>query len=212
LEAAKAKYEKAKREVKTLEDRLEAQETTESSLVTRIEEDEARSAEVRQNVGALARQALKGELSTSSLAIMLDAADPQEYVEQYGLVTTAMRSQTQLLEQLAQDDAANRNAKVRLEAVRERIAELRADAIVKRNEANERRKEAAEHEAEVRELVAQQRARTAFIESKKEEAEAKEAQLKRDRESLEKDLKEIIKKQRERDKKKKDKKAGPVGS
>lgn len=214
LADAKAKYEKAKREVKTLEDRLLAQETTEAGLVTRIEEDEARSHEVRQNVGALARQALKGELSTSSLAIMLDAADPQEYVQQYGLVTTAMRSQTQLLEQLAQDDAANRNARVRLEAVRERIDELRADAVVKRNEANERRKEAANHEAEVRQLVDQQRAKTAYIESQKEAAEAKEAQLKRDRDALEKDLKDIIKKQRERDKKnkKKDKKPGPVGS
>lgn len=212
LQDAKDKYAKAKREVKALEDRLEAQELTETGLVTRIEEDEARSTEVRANVGALARQALKGDLSTSSLAIMLDAADPQEYVQQYGLVTTALRSQTQLLGQLAQDDAANRNAKVRLEAVRERIAELRADAVVKQKEANDRRKEAEAHEIEVRALIDDQKAKTAFIESRKAEVEAKEAQLKRDRDSLEKDIKDFIRKQRERDKKKKDKKAGPVGS
>src|SRR5690554_6496188 len=57
LQDAKDKYAKAKREVKALEDRLEAQELTETGLVTRIEEDEARSTEVRANVGALARQA-----------------------------------------------------------------------------------------------------------------------------------------------------------
>src|SRR5690554_6128752 len=215
LQIAQDAHAKAKREVKALEDRLEAQEGTETELVTRIEEDEARSVEVRASVGALVRQALKGDLATSSLAIMLEAADPQEYVQQYGLVTTALRSQTHVLDQLAQDDAANRNARVRLGAVREKIAELRAAAVEKRKEANAARKAAVAHEATVRALIDDQKAKTAFIESRKGEMEAKEAQLKADRESLESDLKDIIKKQRERDAKrnaKKDKKAGPVGS
>jgi len=212
LADAQAQYAKAKREVKALEDRLEAQERTETGLVERIEEDEARSVEVRANVGALARQAMKGDLSTSSLAIMLDAADPQEYVRQAGLVSTALRSQNQLLDQLAQSDAANRNAKVRLQAVRERIADLRADAVVKQKEANEHRKTAQARELEVRALIDDQRAKTAFIQSRKDEMIAKEEQLKRDRESLENDIKEIIKKQKERDRKRKDEKAGPVGS
>ncbi len=213
LQVAQDAYAKAKREVKALEDRLEAQETTEAELVDRIAEDEARSVEVRASVGALARQALKGDLSTSSLAIMLDAADPQEYVQQSGLVTTALRSQTQLLDQLAQDDAANRNAKVRLEAVRERIADLRAAAVVKQKEANEHRKEAQAHETTVRALIDDQKVKTAFIQSRKDEMEAKEAQLKRDRASLESDIKDIIKKQKElAAKKKKGEKPGPVGS
>jgi len=213
LQVAQDAYAKARREVKVLEDRLEVQEDTETQLVDRIAADEQRSLETRANVGALARQALKGDLSTSSLAIMLEASSAQEFVQEYGLVTTALRSQTALLDELAQADAANRNAKVRLEAVRERIAELRADAIVKRDEANERRKEAEAHEAEVRDLIAEQRARTAFIESRKEEMEAKEAQLKKDRESLESDLKKIIEEQKKRDaKRRKADKPGPVGS
>jgi len=217
LKDAQDKYAKAKREVKALEDRLEAQENTEADLVDRIAEDEARSVEVRASVGALARQALKGDLSTSSLAIMLDAADPQEYVQQYGLVTTAMRSQTQLLGQLAQDDAANRNAKVRLEAVRDRIAELRAAAVVKQKEANERRKEAQAHETTVRGLIDEQKVKTAFIQARKADYEAREEQLKKDRASLESDIKDLIAKQKERDernaaKDQKKKKPGPVGS
>lgn len=213
LQVAQDAYAKARREVKVLEDRLEVQEDTETQLVDRIAADEQRSLETRANVGALARQALKGDLSTSSLAIMLEASSAQEFVQEYGLVTTALRSQTALLDELAQADAANRNAKVRLEAVRERIAELRADAIVKRDEANERRKEAEAHEAQVRDLIAEQRARTAFIESRKEEMEAKEAQLKKDRESLESDLKKIIEEQKKRDaKRRKAGKPGPVGS
>lgn len=213
LQVAQDAYAKARREVKVLEDRLEVQEDTETQLVDRIAADEQRSLETRANVGALARQALKGDLSTSSLAIMLEASSAQEFVQEYGLVTTALRSQTALLDELAQADAANRNAKVRLEAVRERIAELRADAIVKRDEANERRKEAEAHEAQVRDLIAEQRARTAFIESRKEEMEAKEAQLKKDRESLESDLKKIIEEQKKRDaKRRKADKPGPVGS
>lgn len=213
LQVAQDAYAKARREVKALEDRLQVQEDTETQLVDRIAADEQRSLETRANVGALARQALKGDLSTSSLAIMLEASSAQEFVQEYGLVTTALRSQTALLDELAQADAANRNAKVRLEAVRERIAELRADAIVKRDEANERRKEAEAHEAQVRDLIAEQRARTAFIESRKEEMEAKEAQLKKDRESLESDLKKIIEEQKKRDaKRRKADKPGPVGS
>ena len=213
LQVAQDAYAKARREVKVLEDRLQVQEDTETQLVDRIAADEQRSLETRANVGALARQALKGDLSTSSLAIMLEASSAQEFVQEYGLVTTALRSQTALLDELAQADAANRNAKVRLEAVRERIAELRADAIVKRDEANERRKEAEAHEAQVRDLIAEQRARTAFIESRKEEMEAKEAQLKKDRESLESDLKKIIEEQKKRDaKRRKAGKPGPVGS
>lgn len=213
LQVAQDAYAKARREVKALEDRLQVQEDTETQLVDRIAADEQRSLETRANVGALARQALKGDLSTSSLAIMLEASSAQEFVQEYGLVTTALRSQTALLDELAQADAANRNAKVRLEAVRERIAELRADAIVKRDEANERRKEAEAHEAQVRDLIAEQRARTAFIESRKEEMEAKEAQLKKDRESLESDLKKIIEEQKKRDaKRRKAGKPGPVGS
>lgn len=198
LKAAQDAYDKARREVKALEDRLEAQERTEAGLVERIEQDEARSREVRASVGALARQALKGELGTSTLAIMLDAADPQEFVREYGLAAAALRTQTQLLDELAQADAANRNVKVRLEAVRERIDQLRADAVVKRDEADAWRREAEEHEREVRALIAEQRERTAFIESRKEEAEAKERQLRKDRQALERDIKEIIRKQKEK--------------
>lgn len=198
LQVARDAHAKAQREVKSLEDRLEVQETTETEIVDQIAADERRSAEARANVGALARQALKGDMSTSTLAIMLEAEDAQEYVQQSGLVSTAMRSQNQLLAQLAQEDAANRNARVRLEAVRERITELRAAAVVKREEAREREVEAQEREAEVRQLIDTQRAKTALIESRKADLEALEAQHKRDRDSLEADLKRIIEEQRKK--------------
>lgn len=198
LQAAKDAHAKAKREVQALEDRLEVQEATEAGIVEQIAADEQRSAEARASVGALARQALKGDMSTSTLAIMLEAEDAQEYVQQSGLVSTALRSQHQLLAELAQDDAANRNARVRLEAVRERIDELRAEAVVKREEAREHEIEAEARETEVRNLIESQRAKTALIESRKAEVEELEAQRKRDRDSLEDDLKRIIEEQRKR--------------
>ncbi len=216
LEKAQGVLDKALREAELLADKLQAARDTEKTIVDQIAEDSARTDESRAAVGKLARQAYKGELTETGLALILKAESATDLVEQYGMMTTALRSQTRILDDLAQADAKNRNSQVRLAAVGEKVADLKEEADAKAAEAEKARKEAAGRAAKITQLVADAKDKKDYIASKKAEQEAKEAELLQQRKTLENDLKKLIEKKRKQDakknKKKRKKSDGKIGS
>jgi murein DD-endopeptidase MepM/ murein hydrolase activator NlpD len=144
----------------------------------------------------MARQAYKGETATSGLSVVMGAESTEDFVDQYGMVSTAMRTQTKALDELKQIEAANRNSKARLTAVRERVAELKVEADAKVVEADAARQAAAARKAEIEDLIAQQTAQQAAIEGMKAQAEAQAAEVEAQRAAIEADLQRIIAAQR----------------
>src|SRR5690606_1094311 len=128
LQAAEAELARLQRALDIVTQRLTAAEALERQITEEIEADTQRAEEIRTAIGRLAREAYRGDVATSTLAAVLDAQSTEEFVQKSQLAETAMRTQTQALRELEQINAANRNRQVRQAAVREEIAELKAEA------------------------------------------------------------------------------------
>lgn len=172
LTDAETKLAGFEREAALIAQRLQDAEDQEVAISATIETDSARSAEIRAQVGQMAREAYQGGPGLSGLSIIVGAETVEDFTEQYGLATAAQRAQSQVLDELATIAADNRNSQVRLTAVRDRITDLKAEADRKVAEAEEARKEAAARKAEVEDLIAQQAAKQKQIEGQKAAAQA----------------------------------------
>ena len=196
LATAQATLEKTQREAALIAARLEDAKAQEASIAAALVTDQTRSQEIRAAVGQMARRAYKGETAATSLSVVLDATSAEDFVDQYGMVTTALRTQTKALSDLDQITAANRNGKARLEAVKAKVVSLKDEADRKVVEADAARTEAQARTVEIEQLIDQQTARQAAIEALKSQAEAEQAQIDAERASIAAELADIIAKQR----------------
>ncbi|WP_066582581.1 peptidoglycan DD-metalloendopeptidase family protein [Cellulomonas timonensis] len=175
LAEAEASLERSQREATLVAARLQDAEDQESSIGSTIEQDTARATHIRESIGQMAREAYKGRGAASSMGVVLGAESTEEFIEQYGLVSTALRTQTSTLDEMRTLQAQNLNSQARLEAVRGRIQELKAEADQKVVEADAARTQAQDRKDEIEQLIVQQAAKKAQIESQKAAAEAEAA-------------------------------------
>ncbi|WP_129337496.1 peptidoglycan DD-metalloendopeptidase family protein [Cellulomonas endophytica] len=198
LAAAQAALDAAQREAGLIADRLRAAEDEEVGIGARITEGDARTAELRRAIGELARQAYRTGTTSTSLEVVLGATSVEDFAERYGLAATALRTQSQVLEQLTAAQSANRSAQARLAAVRERIVELKAEADAKVVEADRARAAAAAAKAELDRLLAEQQAKQAALEAQRGDLERQLAEQAAQEAALQSELSAIIAEQRAR--------------
>ncbi|MCC2334717.1 M23 family metallopeptidase [Cellulomonas wangsupingiae] len=196
LDEAVAAAQAAQREAEILAARLQAARDEEAAITEQIAVDDTREAEIRSAIGQMAREAYKGGRDVSGMSVMLDAESSQDFVEKYGLVSTALRTQTQVLDELTELAAKNKNAQARQTAVREKVDELKVAADQKLEEARQAQAAAEVAKAEVERLVAEQQQRKADIESRKSEAQAQVAANDAERAQVGQELAAIIEQQR----------------
>ena len=196
LDEAVAAAQAAQREAEILAARLQAARDEEAAITEQIAVDDTREAEIRSAIGQMAREAYKGGRDVSGMSVMLDAESSQDFVEKYGLVSTALRTQTQVLDELTELAAKNKNAQARQTAVREKVDELKVAADQKLEEARQAQAAAEVAKAEVERLVAEQQQRKADIESRKAEAQAQVAANDAERAQVAQELAAIIEQQR----------------
>ncbi|MBF0687797.1 MAG: peptidoglycan DD-metalloendopeptidase family protein [Cellulomonas sp.] len=196
LDAAVAAAQAAQREAEILAARLQAARDEEAAITEQIALDDTREQEIRSAIGQMAREAYKGGRDVSGMSVMLDAESSQDFVEKYGLVSTALRTQTQVLDELTALAAKNKNAQARQTAVRAKVDELKLAADEKLEEARQAQAEAETAKAEVERLVAEQQQRKADIESRKSEAQAQVAANDAERAQVGRELAAIIEQQR----------------
>lgn len=196
LDAAVAAAQAAQREADILAARLQAARDEEVAITEQIAVDDAREQEIRVAIGQMAREAYKGGREVSGMSVMLDAESSQDFVEKYGLVSTALRTQTQVLDELTALAAKNKNAQARQTAVREKVDELKVAADAKLAEAQRAQAEAAAAKVEVERLVTEQQQRKADIEARKAEAQAQVAANDAERAKVAQELAAIIEQQR----------------
>ncbi|RYV49600.1 M23 family metallopeptidase [Pengzhenrongella frigida] len=196
LVTAQLELERTQREATLIAARLVDAQAQEVAITETIAVDDARGEEIRTAVGQMARRAYKGETAATSLSVVMESTSTADFVDQYGMISTALRTQTQALDELEQMEATNRNSQARLTAVKDRVTELKAEADQKVVEADAAKAAAVAREAEIQQLIADQTAKQAAIASLKSQAEAEAAQIDAEANAIEAELADIIARQR----------------
>ncbi|MGN8245956.1 peptidoglycan DD-metalloendopeptidase family protein [Cellulomonas soli] len=199
VDAAAEALAKAQREQALIADRLAAAQDEESQVVASIAQDDERAAQIRAAIGQMAREAYKSGTDASGLDVVLGAQSTEDFVQRYGLLSTALRTQSQVLDELSAIESGNRNAQARLAAVKDRIAELKVEADAKVAEADAARVEAADAKAAIDDLYEQQTAKKVSLEAQRADIEAQLAKIDAERSAIQNEISAIAAEQRARD-------------
>jgi murein DD-endopeptidase MepM/ murein hydrolase activator NlpD len=214
LDDANAALEKAQREAAIIAARLKDATEQQATITTTIDQDAQKAADLRSAIGQMAREAYRSGGEVSGVGIILDADSTEDFVQRYGLMSTALRTQAQVLDELKATDAKNKNAQARLDAVKDRIDELKAAADQKVVEADAARAAAASARQKLDDLLAQQVAAQANLEAQKAAVAAQIAAIDAEAAQVQAELQAAIAEQRARDAAagKTQGPAGPIGN
>jgi murein DD-endopeptidase MepM/ murein hydrolase activator NlpD len=167
------------REAEAIAARLAVAEEQQVTLRAEIAEGEAQEARIRVAIGQLARSTYRDGVDLSTLSVVLEATSPEEFAARYSVMDAARRTQTQALTELSNTIAVRRNTQARLEAVQQRIVELKAEADAAVVAAQEARDEAAERKAEIERLKQEAQAQAAALEAQKAQYQSERATIDR---------------------------------
>ncbi|NUU18442.1 peptidoglycan DD-metalloendopeptidase family protein [Cellulomonas humilata] len=199
LDEAKAALEKAQREAAIIAARLVDAEDQQATITTTITQDAEYAAQMRAAIGQMAREAYKDGGGVSGVDVILDAQSSDDFVQRYGLMATALRTQAQILDQLKAAESANKNAEARLGAVKDKIAQLKAEADQKVVEADAAKAAAAAAKASLDALLAQQVQQQAALDAQRAALEAQLAQADAEAAAIQNELQAAIAAQKARD-------------
>ena len=192
LASAQLALDTAQRQADLIAARLQDAQDQEVALRAQLSETTARTEDAEAAVAEIARQAYKGQTADTGLSVALGATSTEDFVDEYGMVSTAIRTQGRVLDDLRQLKASSLNSRSRLAAVRDRVAELKVEAEAKVAEAGRARSEALARQAEIEQLIVKQAADKAVVESMKADAEAQEREAQAQLAAIETELAGII--------------------
>ncbi|WP_034609282.1 peptidoglycan DD-metalloendopeptidase family protein [Cellulomonas sp. URHD0024] len=200
VDAAQAALEKAQREAAIIAARLTDAKDQQTAISATITTDAANADAMRAAIGQMAREAYKGGAgSVSGFDVILDSQSTDDFVERYGLLSTALRTQSQILDELKATDALNKNAEARLTAVKGKITELKADADQKVVEADSAKAAAAAAKKSLDDLLAQQVRQQQLLDAQKAALEAQLAAADAEAAAVQNELVAAIAAQKARD-------------
>jgi len=199
LDAANAALEKAQREAAIIAARLRDATDQQATITTTIDQDAQKATALRAAIGQMAREAYRSGGEVSGVGMILDADSTEDFVQRYGLMSTALRTQAQVLDALKATEAKNKNAQARLVAVKDRVAELKAAADQKVVEADNARAAAAAARKTLDDLLAQQVAQQQNLEAQKAAIAAQLAAIDAEAAQVQAELQAAIAEQRARD-------------
>lgn len=185
----------AERHLQSVRDRLAVAEAQRDQLVAEIEQAASDIAETASAIGELARSTYRGGMDISALSVVLDAADPQDFANRYSAVGTAVRSQTQVLDDLQTLAAVQRNQQARLDAVRVRIGELEVEATEAVAAAETARQIAADRTAEIQRMQREREVKASELEERRDDFVSQQAALESDNAQLRDQIQAIYREQ-----------------
>lgn len=192
LEEAEGELDKSRREADDLADRLDDAKADETELVDRLEQDAIVKEETRSSIAELARRAYRGEGNPDGMALIVGSESAQDFVNQFSLSQTALRTQSNSLTDLQQAEATTLNTQARLEAVRDAITDLKAEADQAVIDAEAAADAAEAHRVAVEDLIAEEEKNAQIIESRRESQLAEKAEQEAASEKLAADILDII--------------------
>lgn len=165
---AKAALEKARREAALIAERASSTpRSSRSPCPPRSRRTPTRPRGCAPRSARWPARRTRGGGEVSGVSVILDAESTEDFVQKYGLVSTALRTQAQVLDALQAAEAGNRNAQARLDAVEDGSPKSKAEAGPEGHvEADQARQAAADAKATLDSLVAEQQAQQASLESR----------------------------------------------
>jgi murein DD-endopeptidase MepM/ murein hydrolase activator NlpD len=205
LEDAKAKLPVAQEKLAAAEQALAAAERKQEQVAGRLELAEAESAALEADIaagaekidstraamGELARSTYRGDNAVSSLEVVLDSASTDDFLQSYAVMGSAVRSQTQVLDDLETASAVARNQQERQTAVTGRIGELKEEADAAVVAADKARADAATHKAEIEKIQSDMTALSEQLEDQKSQYAGQLAALEADSADLAREIARI---------------------
>lgn len=201
LDVAEAELTAAESEATKLAVRLSDAKAEETALLTKIEEQAELNRLTKSSIAELARRAYRGEGAPDSMSLVVGAESATDFVNRFSLSQTALRVQTNTLTDLQESEATARNSQVRLAAVRDKIADLKAEADAAVVAAEKARATAESRRTAVADLLAKEKANLAVIEKRKKAQLDAKAKAEKASDALASDIQDIIgltKKEKER--------------
>ncbi len=197
LDNANAELAAAEREAAAVQNRLEVAQAQRADLEDDIAAAEEEIASTEVAMGEVARSAYRGGQQASTLAVVLQASSAEDFVDQYSVMNSAMRSQNQALTEMESLQAVNRNRQARLEAVEERIGELKVEADAAVATAEEARQRAADLLAEIQQLQVEKEERADELKDLREEYQGQIEEIREDNDRIADQIAEIDRRERE---------------
>ena len=164
---AQERYDSAVLQQKIVASKLDAARAEDGALTAQIAADDEKVEQLRDVIAEMARAEYQDAQQDQSLSIIFGATTSQEFVDDYAFRETTARVQSATLADVEQLAAVNKNRKVRQEAVREYIEDLKkqADALVV--EAQVAKDAAEAKKAEVERLLAEAQKLADYLESQR---------------------------------------------
>ena len=174
----------AERHLESVQGRLAVAQSEATTLEDEIAQSEAEIASTEDDIAELARSTYRGSDGLSALTLVVDASSPKEFTERAVAYDVAMRSQTQVLDELEDTAAQQRNSQARLDAVNVRIGELQVEAEEAVVAADEARDAAEEHRNNLQNMRAERKSKAAELEGLMADIESQQQQIASDDEAL----------------------------
>lgn len=187
----------AQREAEAVRNRLEVARAQRADLEDQISESESEIANTETAMGEVARSAYRGGQQASTLSVVLEATSAEDFVDQYSVMNSAMRTQNQALTDMESLMAVNRNRQARLDAVEERVNELKAEADAAVVRAEEARQRAADLLAEIEQLQTQQQERKTELQDLRTQYRDQIGEIEEDNDRIADEIAEIDRRERE---------------
>ncbi|MCW4467010.1 peptidoglycan DD-metalloendopeptidase family protein [Glutamicibacter sp. MNS18] len=167
LADARSRVANAQATVADLNDRLISAQSTRDQLAADIEANAQKLKETETTISQIASEAYKRGGMSNGLDMILNIESATDIADGITLASKALQSQNSVYNDLAQQQAADENNRVRLAAVEKQIASLKSEAEAALAQEEIARDEAASHKAELDQLIASTEALSSKLEAEK---------------------------------------------
>lgn len=181
----------AERVAEQVADRLALAEAEQADLTTQIEDSRSQIAASQDSLGELARTTYQNGAGQSTVSLLVGSSSDDDFLTQYSAIDTAVRSQTSVLVEMEELEAATVNDEARQEAVTELIEELKAEADQAVLDAEDARVAADAKRQEIADLQASMTTLAADLEGQRVSIETQQATIEQENSDLESEIASI---------------------
>lgn len=175
LTAAQGKVDGLAREVQILSERQRSAYSESQQVEKEISVSAAKASEIEGALAHMAQAAYKGQDLSEGLVLLLQSESLSEYVQGAAMAQTAARLKAAAIQALEEITAVNRSRHSRLDAIKEQIAQFKAQMDAKLAAAQAARQEALNAKSELEAVQATQQAQSDSLAGYKSQLEAEYA-------------------------------------
>jgi murein DD-endopeptidase MepM/ murein hydrolase activator NlpD len=195
VDAARSEADAARERDAEIAGRLDVARAALEATAAELAARQAEAEDTQRRATSVVREAYRGS-DLNDLAILVEAADPEEYADMLLLAETAKRAQDRTMARVQVQQAEIRSTEARQQAQEEELEGLKAEAEAAVEQTRQAEEAAREAQASLEALVAEQEETVAAVEAAKAAEEDRLAELTAESEAIERRLAEIAEQER----------------